>query len=266
MKLPLYMLTVVAGFTIGASPVFCSTAIFSSITDNPANHYQPLSASAMFSLTGNQLTIEVHNSAGANSHNYVDTDVLTGVFFGTDAQNLTPVSATAPKTVDATGTAVCVVDCDTGTGWEYKALTTPEFGMMNGISALEWTPFLFSNFASVGAKLRGTSFGVVPNTYPGDNGSLLTESPYAVGSTTFTAITPDSFTLATIHRVAFLWGTSADNVWAYGDGAFFVGAEDVAPEPGTWALASAALAMVLVRVARRRPANAASQRSPEAKR
>ena len=255
------MLTVVAGFTIGASPAFCSTAIFSSIADNPANLYQPLSASAMFSLTGNQLTIEVHNS-GSNSQKYVDTDVLTGVFFGTDAQNLTPVSATAPKTVDATGASVCVVDCDTGVGWEFKALTTPEFGMMNGISAVEWTPLLFSNFAKAGDKLRGTSFGVVPNTYPA-NGSLLTESPYALGSTTFTMITPDAFTLATIQRVVFLWGTSADNIWAYGNGGFFVGAEDAAPEPGTWALASAALAIVLVRVIRRRSPNAASQRSSQ---
>jgi hypothetical protein len=218
----------------------------------------------MFSLTGNQLTIEVKNTAAANWRSYLDTDVLTGVFFGADAQNLTPVSATAPKTVDATGTAVCVMDCDTGVGWEFKALTTPEFGMMNGISAVQWAPLLFSNFAKTGDKLRGTSFGVVPNTYPDANGSLLTESAYAVGSTTLTMTTPDAFTLATIQRVAFLWGTSADNVWAYGDRDFFVGGLDEAPEPAPWALVSAALAIVLAKASRRRSPGVVSQRPSQA--
>jgi hypothetical protein len=205
----------------------------------------------MFSLTGNQLTIELKNTAGANSQKYVDTDVLTGVFFGTDPQDLKPVSATAPHTVDTAGNPLCVVDCDTGTGWEYKSLTTPQFGFMNGLTVTVSPVFLFSNFSTTSTKLHQTSNGVVPNTYPDPSGTLLNESNYAVGSTIFTMVTPDAFTLATIQRIAFMWGTSADNVWAYGEGSLFFGLQDEAPEPATWGLIGAALAALALKARRR---------------
>ncbi len=207
----------------------------------------------MFSLTGNQLTIELTNTAAPTSRKYVDTDVLTGVFFSAEPQDMAPQSAVAPKVVDAAGTPRCLVDCDTGAGWEFNALTTPQFGMMNGISAVEMQLYLYSNFSSgKQEKLGGTSFGVVPNTYPDSKGSLLDGSGYAVGSTTFTVIAPDSFTLATLNRIAFMWGTSADNMWAYGGEGFFVGTEDETPEPASWILSGAALVLVgLARRARR---------------
>src|SRR5689334_16937589 len=112
MKFSRHVLAAVSILTIGTSPAICSTAVFSSLAPNPSNPSQPLAASAIFSLTGNQLTIELKNTAGINSQKYVDTDVLTGVFFGTDPQNLTPVRATAPHTVDTAGNPLCIVDCD----------------------------------------------------------------------------------------------------------------------------------------------------------
>jgi hypothetical protein len=216
---------------------------------NPINAYQPLSASALFTLNGNQLTIQVNNTAAPETQRYVDTDVLTGIYFGAQPFDLTPQSATSPKLVDASGATVCAGSCDVGAGWEYHALTLPDYGLLNGLSAVQSPVFLFGNFAVSGRPLGSTSYGIVSQTYPDNSGTQLNESPYSVGSATFVLNVPSSFTLTTIDRIVFAWGTSPNDPW--GDARYsYFGDAGVAPEPSTWLLAAAAVAWVVRRASR----------------
>jgi hypothetical protein len=246
---PSLLLALVIGFTVLAVPGISNTAMFTSLAPNTANTGQPLDASALFSLTGNQLTIEVTNTASGQTSNYVDADVLTGVFFSSQPLDLTPVSAVADKTVSADGSTQCAGLCDIGVGWEFRSLTVADLGMMNGISAVESPKFLFSNFTPNGDKLRGTGYGIVPDSYQ-NVGSTLTDPTYTEGSATFTLNVPASFTLAQIDRVAFIWGTSANDPFAFSTFSFFQ-ADDAAPEPSSWVLVASFIAFMFRRIARR---------------
>jgi hypothetical protein len=67
--------------------------------------------------------------------------------------------------------------------------------------------------------------------------------PYDKGSTTFTLVVPQTFSLASIDRVVFQWGTLFSDPAA--QGGFFVGAfQEEAPEPATWILIPCALGVL----------------------
>src|SRR5262245_13412589 len=73
-----------------------------------------LSASALFELNGNALTITLTNTSTADVKD--PTDVLTGVFFDT-SHTLTPVSASLNGSIAYYGSIIH----DVGEGWQYKA-------------------------------------------------------------------------------------------------------------------------------------------------
>jgi len=236
----------VGSITILAQCAICNSLMFTASASNPDNGFQPLAASAMFSLTGNQLTIQVSNTAANGGQRYVDSDVLTAVFFSSQPQSLTPVAATAPQTVDAAGNTLCAGACDVGSHWQYATLNSTPYGLMNGISAALFGVFLQGNFTNIPAKLGGSGYGIVPVSYPGSSGTFLEDSPYDKGSTAFTLLVPQTFTLGNIDRVVFQWGTLFSDPAA--EGGFFAGPfQDEAPEPGTWVLIPGALAMLAAR-------------------
>jgi hypothetical protein len=242
------LLTAVAECTFLAATGMCNTAMFTSMAPNPSTPYQPLAATALFSLTGNQLTLQVTNDAMGGSKKYFDTDVLTGVFFSTQPLNLSPQSAIAERTVDALGNPVCVAGCDVGANWEYGSLASPEFGLMNGISTIQLPKFVLGNFSATGTQLGDAGYGLLPRTYNPSNGSALADPVYAQNSATFAFTVPSSFTLASIDHIAFVWGTSADEIFA--NGSFLgwdVGTTDEAPEPSTCVLSAAAVALLLAK-------------------
>jgi len=245
-KAALHLLALVFGITVLAAAGYCNSAMFTSMAANPVNPNQPLSASALFSLTGNQLTIQVNNNSAPETQRYVDSDVLTGIYFSTEPLNLTPQSATAPQLVNAAGTTVCAASCDTRDGWAYQSLTLPEFGLFNGISAVQSPVYIFSNFIEAGKPLGRTNYGIVPGTYPDAGGTNLDTGPYSLGSATFVLNVPNSFMLTTIDRVVFTWGTAADQPWGAG---YYDTSYDILgnPEPSTWILTATAAAGLLAR-------------------
>jgi hypothetical protein len=255
MKLFPFVPAFAAGITILAHSGMCNSAMFIATTSNPDNGFQPLAASAMFSLTGNQLTIQVSNTAANGGQRYVDTDVLTAVFFSSQPEHLTPVAATAAQTVDPAGNTVCSGACDVGSGWQYATLHSTPYGLMNGISAAPFGVFLQGNFNNIPAPLGGTGYGILPTTYAASHGTILEDLPYDRGSTTFTLLVPHTFSLASIDRVVFQWGTLFNDPSA--QGGFFVGAfQEEAPEPTTWTLIPCALGVF---AARRRLSRAAAR-------
>lgn len=254
-KAPVQLLKLVLGITILAMPGYCDSALFTSMASNPANPYQPLSASALFSVTGSQLTIRVTNTSAPAAYSYLDSDVLTGVYFSSQALDLTPVSAIASQLVSASGITTCTSNCDAGSGWAYQSLTVPDYGLMNGISAVQTPVFLFSNFSTLPAKLGGTGYGIVPQSYPTAIGTALNDGPYSLGSATFVLNVPSSFTLTSIDHIVLSWGTYANDPFGAGNWNYFT-ADDETPEPSTWILTATAAALLLsrraIQAARRR--------------
>jgi hypothetical protein len=238
-----HLLASVTVLTLAAVPAMCSSALFTSVAPNPSNGSQPLDATALFSLTGNQLTIEVTNKATGNPQAYVDSDVLTGLYFSSAPVNLTPESATAARMVDPAGNNVCLANCDAGDGWEYRALGVGDGILTNGIFAVQTPKFLFSNFGATSTKLGGTGYAIVPGDYSNAHGSSLADPVYSAGSATFTMMVPNAFTLATIDHITFVWGTSANDPFQSANLTFFDPLD--APEPSTWILIPAGMALVL---------------------
>jgi hypothetical protein len=235
------LLRLVVILTFAALPGMCNSALFISMEPNPSTPDQPLGATAIFALMGNQLTIQLNNTSGITTK-YVDSDVLTGIYFSTPAANLAPQSAVAPKTVDPAGNSVCVENCDVGSGWEYGTLSGADGSLMNGIMAVQAPKFLFTSYSATGGKLGGTGYGVVSQDYSNVHGSSLVDPVYSAGSATFTMIVPSSFTLATIDHITFVWGSSPDNPFS---GPFLSFDPVDAPEPSTWILTPLAMAVAL---------------------
>jgi hypothetical protein len=222
------------------------TVLFAGSGTSTQNSPQPLAASALFSLTGTQLTVTFTNAAGTNSNKYANPDVLTAVFFGTTGLTLTPVSATAPETVDNTGAPVCSTGtCDVGTGWEY-ATGFSQYGTMNGISAAGFGIFGNSNFGLPSMNVDGVDYGILPSNYPGTLGTSVNGSPFEVSSVNFTLTVQPGFTLASIDRVVFQYGSALNED-------SFVGVR-FAPEPSALLLLTGGLIALAIRRGAGRPA------------
>jgi hypothetical protein len=226
--------------------------MFTSNMPNPVNPQQPLSATALFSLTGNQLTITVNNTAGPDTQRFVDAEVLTGIYFSPQPLNNT----TTPQVVNAATATVCAAACDSADGWEYSALTVPNYGLFNGISAVQYPVFLSTSFVTIGRPVGGKDYGVVSNPDTGTIADRWNEGPYSMGSATFVLNVPNSFALNTIDRVVFAWATS-DQSWSNGANGLYP--SDAAPEPSSLLLTAAAASSLFARkfirgAKRRRPA------------
>ena len=164
------------------------------------------------------------NAAGPNTVSYVNSDVLTAVFFSTTALNLTPETASTSLLQNTSGGTVCSGTCDVGIGWEYLTLGSTQYGTLNGISAAGFGIFGQSNFGGPSTNLDGADYGILPSNYPGGLGTHINASPLANNFSTFTLQVPQGFSLAEIDRVVFQYGTALTEQSLPGE---FV------PEPGT---------------------------------
>jgi hypothetical protein len=212
----IFLITVGAPFAAGNSTLFVTTP--SNSTGGP----QPLSASASFSLLGNQLTIRLTNSSTVTPETTVDSEVLTGLYFSTQSLNLTPVSAVTSDVDGRSGNTLCPGGCDTGTSWQFQSFNSIQNGA--GISAVGTDGLQQSNFGG------GTAvYGILPTDAP--LGSLGLGS-YALKMATFTLTVPDTFSLSYVDHVTFVWNTY-DPVSPF---------QDEAPEPGSLFLVAGAVA------------------------
>ncbi len=233
--------------SVGTSVGWASTIMFTGSGTNGSNNSQPLSAEAVFSLTGNVLTITLINSAGATSTKYTNSDLLTGIFFSSTALNLVPVSAQTGNVINNVGAPVCSsasTSCDVGNGWEYLAFSPAHFGAVNGVSAAGLGIFGSSNFGGSSTQLQGDDYGIVPANYPGANGTSVAGSPLEKGSVIFTLIAPPTFTLSQIDTVTFRYGSTLADANLTGSDVQIT----ATPEPMTcWLIGGGLIALGVVR-------------------
>ncbi len=186
-----------------------------------------LAASAQFDLSGTTLTITLTDTATSANAQYVPSDILTAVYFGT-----TSLAALTPGTASLDGSTIISSDLtDVGSNWEFLGGFTPVRGLMNGISASGLSVFGQGNFnnctSSTCKNLGGINWGLVPSFFPpsqGINGGV-SGTTLVDDRVQFTLNTMPGFSLASIDSVQFQWGTSNDEFSARG--------MTSAPEPST---------------------------------
>jgi len=162
-----------------------------------------LSAQAVFSLTGNALTVTLTNTSTADV--LVPTDVLTGVFFNLTA-GLTPVSASDPGSTAYYGPLTNVGDgwgFATGVNANGKNSAISATGAVNGLGQ--------SNFSANHTNLDGLAYGLLS---AGDlsgtgNTGVLGHGPLIKDAAQFVLTVPQGFDLSELGRtVVFQYGTS----------------------------------------------------------
>src|SRR4029077_12568882 len=201
-----------------------------------------VSASAQFDLSGSTLTVTLTNTSTSANAQYVPSDVLMAVYFGT-----TSLASLTPNTASLDGSTLISWDgSDVGANWEFLGGFTSVPGLVNGISASGLSVFSHGNFNNCAAtstcqNLGGINWGLVPSFFPpqqGINGGFT-------GRTTvdarlqFTLNTMPGFTLSSIDSVRFQWGTSDSEFSATGFG--------TVPEPSTFILVGGGLALAAFR-------------------
>jgi len=159
------------------------------------------SASAMFYLSGNTLTVTLTNTSSADV--LVPTDVLTGLFFDA-THGVTPVSANLNGSSVYYGTLTNV-----GDGWGYGSGLSAQ-GKNSAISATGAVNGLgHSNFSGANNHLDGLDYGLLSkgdNTNTG-NGGL--HGPLILDSAQFVLTTANGFTLNELgNTVVFQYGTA----------------------------------------------------------
>src|SRR5262245_14557426 len=165
-----------------------------------------LSASALFDLVGNTLTVTLTNTS---THDVlVPADVLTGVFFNT-SHTLAPVSASLNGSSVNYGSIANSV----GEGWQYKAVANNAAqGKNAGISATGLGIFgPNGNFNSgTNVKLGGLNYGILSagdNPLTGNTG-VTGKGPLIKDSVRFTLTVSSGFTLSELgDTVVFQYGT-----------------------------------------------------------
>jgi hypothetical protein len=162
-----------------------------------------LSASALFDLSGNTLTVTLTNTSKADV--LVPTDVLTGVFFNT-THTLTPVSASLDGSSVFYGSITNV-----GDGWGYASGVSAQ-GKNSAISASGAVMGLgHSNFSLPNSvQLQGLDYGILSagdNSTTG-NGGVTGHGPLIKNSVKFTLTVGSGFTLDELGQsVVFQYGT-----------------------------------------------------------
>jgi hypothetical protein len=239
MKRMFRLLPLVFCITVGAPFAVCDSALFSSSPSNSGDGSHPLSASALFSLLGNELTIQLTNSSPAGKQ-LIGGEVLTGLYFSSQSLNLTPL-----RTVNRPGFSSiwraagldCPGGCDPGNSWQFQSFNFQSFNSGQneansghneaGISAVG--SFQPSNFGGAASEFDGADHSILPG---GGSLDATTQAPYAGNPMTFTLAVPATFSMAYVDPVAPVWYT-------YDPPSPF---QAEAPEPGTWLLIAGALA------------------------
>jgi len=236
---------------------FVSTAFASSITFTGGGMNgtsgNALSASAQFDLSGTTLTITLTDTATSANAQYLPSDILTAVYFGT-----TSLAALTPGTASLDGSTIISTDLtDVGSNWEFLGGFTPVRGLVNGISASGLSLFGQGNFnnctGSTCDNLGGINWGLVPSFFPpsqGINGGVGGRT-LVDDRVQFTLNTMPGFSLASIDSVQFQWGTSNDEFSAAG--------LTSAPEPSTLVLVGGGIGLAAFWRRKRQGRQSASQ-------
>src|SRR5258707_1625181 len=163
------------------------------------------SASATFGLTGSTLTISLSSVGDAAS---VPTDILTGVYFTANDENLTPISA-----VLGAGSVILnpVAGESIGGNWQFAG---GKSGLPNNATAGIVTTGLgvfgpTGNFGTPAQQLDGFGYGIVNGIDSGANNPVKAAT-LGNNKIIFTLTVPSDFNFASITDVGFQWGTSLD--------------------------------------------------------
>jgi hypothetical protein len=162
-----------------------------------------LSASALFNLSGNTLTVTLTNTSTADV--LVPSDVLTGVFFNT-THTLTPGVASLNGSAVFYGST-----SDPSNGWGYASGVSAH-GKNSAISASGAVSGLgHSNFNGTHNSLGGLDFGILSagdNTATGNTG-VTGHGPLIKNSVQFTFTAAAGFSLRELgDSVVFQYGTT----------------------------------------------------------
>ena len=158
-----------------------------------------LSASALFDLRGNTLTVTLTNTSLGDAKDA--TGILLAVLFNASS-TLTPVSASLNGST-VYGSFVSNV----GEGWQYKSGISAH-NKNSGISATGLGIFgPNGNFYKTGQKLGGSDYGIAPVGYT-NTGNPSIIDPIIQNSIQFTLTAASGFSLSQLgNSVVFQYGT-----------------------------------------------------------
>ncbi len=207
---------VVVALSLGAVPAMATSITFSGTGPGVAGI--TLSASAVFDITGNVLTIVLTNTA-ANANDKskdVPGNALTGVFFDlTGNRTLTPVSATVVAGT-ILGTSYCYTGmCDsttTNVGGEFRFDTGSGFPADYGVAS---AGYIGGSGNMVGpdlappAAVDGPNFSLIGTGAFSPNGGLGSV-PLIQSSVTLVLSGVTGLTTSDISGVSFQYGTALD--------------------------------------------------------
>jgi hypothetical protein len=181
---------------VWSNPIRADSVTFSGSSGN-------LSASAIFNLTGNTLTVTLINTSSADV--LVPEDVLGGLYFNT-THTLTPLSASLNGSTVFYGSLSNV-----GDGWAYGSGVSAQ-GKNSGITSMGAVNGIgFSNFSATHTQLQGLDYGILS---AGDDSSTANKGvtkhgPLIKNSVQFTLTAAPGFSLSELGpTVVFQYGTS----------------------------------------------------------
>jgi hypothetical protein len=187
------------------------------------------SASAIFSLAGQVLDITLSNTySAAPNYAFVDTEVLTGLFFDVvGSPALTKVYAMVPteSAIVLNGTDITASETSSqplGTGdisaaWAYKSGTLAGVSQRYGISASGLNIFGSANLFYPGGSLphqqgtapNGVDYGLMPLSTTNYTHDGFSTKAFIQSSATF-EFSGFTGSLSDIHNVRFQYGTAID--------------------------------------------------------
>lgn len=207
--LPLGALLALAPISAKATPV--------TFTGSGTQAGNSVSASALFAITGNTLTITLQNTSAANAQESPGS-TLTGLQFTLNGLHptLTPVSAISTNAIfDA---AACDVHSCGGTNvnvggeWGYQTPGTTELIGSAGY-VTTGLPMDFGNFGGLDLQsptsLDGIEFGIISATHGAINGGLGGQA-LIDDKVVLTLNGVSGFTESQIGNMSFLYGTAPD--------------------------------------------------------
>ena len=210
----------------------------------------PVSATAIFDIAGNTLTITLQNTSPSNSGQDVPGSTLSGLFWDfTGDPVLTPVSATvaAGSIFGTCNPANCAAITNVGGEFGYQA-TSFTGGADRGISSSGYLttglPGNIGNFNNGAAgtdldnpdSLNGINFGIISAAAGYNPNGGLANDPVIRDTVTFVLTGVNGLTNASISNVSFQYGTALNELNVPGTVDGGGGSTGNVPEPATAAM------------------------------
>lgn len=209
----------------------------------------PVTASAIFDITGNQLTITLQNTSPSHSGKDVPGSTLTGLYWDfTGNPLLTPISATLGTGSFILGTcdnANCSGVTNVGGEFGYQEGGDAPGGADRGISSSGYlTSGLPNNIGNFNNGLAGTdldtptsldgiNFGIISAASGFNPNGGLKNEPLIQDTVVFILTGVNGLTIGDISNVSFQYGTDLEELNVPADGG---PPPQELPEPGTLAL------------------------------